>query len=1016
MLDALIQALDQAAPQALRRARRNLTAPLDALCGPLLAGPAARESLLRLRRLLEVLPLASLPTEERALGTLAQLLSSGPELARLLCARPARLELVVGQGALRPWSKAELRQCLAAELEQAGQDGSSEASSSSSGSGQFAELLARFRNDQILRLAASEFSATPLEQVGRELADLADVCLESALAHALLEARNRFGAPMRNSPNGQVPCGLCAIAMGKYGAQELNFCSDIDLVFIYDSDDGAAGTQSLHEFFSGVCRQVVRDLSDGGLEGFAFRVDLRLRPEGSRGPICNSIASAERYYETWGGPYDRLAWLKARSAAGETELGQQLIRLLQPFVFPRALRPEIVDDLQELTRRNQADLARHALTDGWNVKLGAGGIRDVEFFVQALQLLHAGKLPNLQERSTLGALRKLLAAGLISDRESRDLAEAYDLLRRLEHRLQLYGGQQTHTLPGSGSIRQQIIHHLGYTPEAFQEELLALRHAVEKTHATLQQADEAQSLPLIDLLVARDAPEADIENQLRFRYGFRESRQAWQRLCSLRDKPWGPLGRSPSPAARRLRALLLSEISECPDPDRALLHWSKLAWRCGPVDSVWRFFSDHPPALRLLCSLLGTSNYLASLLVSQPRLFERLLLAGRSRGDRSAAELSLGVDQRVRGEDPESVLEALRELQNEELLRIGLHDIAGDLQVGEVLGQLAGLATLIVERVYEVVYQQMVQRYGYPRDGSRSRGRLAVLALGKLGEHRMSYASDIDLIFVYTGAGRTDGTQAIDAAEFFSRLAQRLINALAADMYGGRLYRVDTRLRPSGQQGSLIISFDAFCRYHLKSDQIWEQQALLKLRSLAGSRSLGSEVEQWVREYLKRDPDQARLAREVRDMRSRIQDQLGSTSPDIVDFKHGAGGLLDIEFAAQFLALSYGTRHPELHRSSTEQVIETAQQQGLVSEEDSRVLRESYAALCLLQNRVRLVRGDDTDRLRIDDPRLEVTARSLGFRRQHDRSPAQQLWADCRQRAIDVRRAFQGVFQRHRSA
>jgi glutamate-ammonia-ligase adenylyltransferase len=715
-LDRVIDAIDRS-PEI-----DGLPAEIRPLVASLVRGPAPRESLLGLRRLLERDPQRAWPSEAGAVRTLSLVLSSGPELGRLLARDPSRVDRLLDPRLSRPRSKAELEGDLRRRLAPALDDE------------QLALQIAAFRNDHYVRLAACEFSGVALEQVGLELANLADVCLDLAIEQAIASVAARHGSPLLIDDQGrQQPCGLAVVAMGKYGAQELNFCSDIDLVLIYASDQGQAGDLSLHEFFTAVSRRVIRVLSQPSAEGLAFRVDLRLRPEGSQGPLCNAVASAERYYETWGGPYDRLAWLKARPAAGDLVVGEQLIEILHPFVFPRAIRPEIVGQLHQLTRRIRDELGRD---DGWDVKLGEGGIRDIEFFVQALQLLHAGKQPALQERATLRALDKLLFAGLIADREHRVLAEAYELYRRLEHRLQLHGGRQTHHLPATGALRQRIVAHLGFDAARFPPHLQSLRRQVCAIYATLGEPPRPASW--LAQLVEVDLKRAPLDEagrrtlaQRLAHNGFAQPDRALQQLRALSDKPWGPFGRAPSPVARRLAEPLLSEICRSPDPDAALGHLVELSLRFGPFDGLWAMLGEHPEALRLLCNLFGTSDLLARMFINHPELLDRLLGAGHAGPPPGPQQLAQELSRRLaQVTDLGVLLERCRRFRNDELLRIGLQDIAGDLDLEGVWQQLSALADVLLAQIYPAVLAEVVQRYGAPCHDDGSLATMAVIALG----------------------------------------------------------------------------------------------------------------------------------------------------------------------------------------------------------------------------------------------------------------------------------------------
>ena len=1007
MLDALDHLIDSLAAEGGAPIDHAALGPIAPLVSALLEGPAPRDSLLHLRKLLADTRSEAWawPPQGKPLRALASVLSSGPELPRLLARRPARVDLLLDPLVAQPRGAAALGGEIDDRLSKIDEPEA------------FAEELTRFRNDHYVRLAAAEFGLAPLEQVGRELADLADVCLDRAIAFAISSLARTAGPPLCVDEGEERPCQLAAIAMGKYGAQELNFCSDIDIVFIYSSDDGQAGSLTLHEFFTRVCQLVTRLLSEPNTEGLTFRVDLRLRPEGSRGPICNSLEGAERYYEAWGGPYDRLAWLKARAAAGDLALGEEMVRRLRPFVFPRSTRPEVIGQIQELNLRIQGQAGERPAGE-WNVKLDRGGIREVEFFVQALQLLHAGKQPVLQERSTLRALDQLLFVGLISEQEHRQLGESYELWRHVEHRLQLHDGRQTHLLPGFGAPREQLARHMGFSPASFEDEVAARRTQVSATYATLGAAGAAEGAPEED---ARFAPLLDPELtpdeavRLLGTAGFASPEHAVESLQLLASKPWGPLGRARTAHGSRLALALVAELARSPDPDAALLHIVELTLRFGPFDGLWAMLDANRPTLRLLCSLFGSSDYLARLFLTHPELLDGLLGArGRRTGDAAAMRQELAARlAAVDADDVEACINAISRFRSEEVLRIGLGDIAGDLEVERVWQELSDLAEAIVAQVFTLALADTTARYGTPRQADGRVATMAVFGLGKLGGRELTYASDLDIIFVFSESATTDGPRAVDSGEFFARVAQRLIRNLTMALEEGNLYQIDTRLRPSGKQGTLVSSFEAFRDYHLTQAQTWERQVLVKARAVCGDLELGRRVERWISDFIfQQGVDAETLRREIHRLRSRMEKELAEETGDFYNLKFGRGGLLDVDFVAQYLQLAHGGGREALQVRSTLAALAALEEAALLDSDTAALLSQGYRFLRRIESRLRIVRDRSAERLPACADGVEVVARRLGYRQGGGLSAGGRLLADYRERTEAIRSTYELILGR----
>ena len=724
----------------------------------------------------------------------------------------------------------------------------------------------------------------------------------------------------------------------------------------------------MHEYYAKLCHAITAALSEPTEDDIVFRVDLRLRPEGAKGAIANSLASVERYYETFGRPWERQAWIKARASAGDPALGAEIMRTLTPFVFPRLQSPAIIDDVRDLNRRIKRELVHTA--DGFDLKNGEGGIREIEFFAQALQLIHAGKQPHLRVRGTLIALDALLFAGMMTDDEHLAAWRAYRWLRHAEHVLQLEAGLQTQIVPNGAAARAVFARRLGYANvHSFELDLEHHTTAVKQLFATLGDADDAAPRAEIDAILGGELTEAD-EAAALARLGFVDVTAARAELARARRRPGSPLAPDSSERARRIGSALFAELATSADPDQALRFVGDLIATRGEAWSVWRLLDEQPAILRLVGSLLGASAYLARMLVDTPELIDLLVELGQTAPHRTAAQIGSELAARVAAADatdPEAVWNAVAEVKNGHVLRIGLADFAGALDPLAVCGELTAVAEACLGRALAITEADLALKKPKPETAA-----LAVLALGKLGGRELGYAADLDVVFVHTGDS--------DDIEWFSRCAQRLLGSLRQRTARGRLYELDTRLRPSGTQGTLVSSLTSWKRYHAEHAQLWERQALTKLRPVAGDPALGAEVARLAAETVYGSPPEAvggprAIADAISAMRDRIERELGGKG----DLKTSAGGVIDVEFAAQYLQLVHGHAHSALRTTGTAPALRAAARLGVVPAELAERLEQGYRFLRGIEHRLRVVHDQPVHRLPDVKQELDKLARRSGF-------------------------------------
>jgi glutamate-ammonia-ligase adenylyltransferase len=840
----------------------------------------------------------------------------------------------------------------------------------------FADLqrrLRRARRSEILRLGARELGWGTTAEVARELSAFADVCLDVAVAHCDAALTRELGAPRTE---GGAPARFVVMAMGKLGGEELNFSSDVDVCYFYSTDAGSAGDHTLHGYYAELARRVTAAIEQPTAEGMIFRVDLRLRPEGRSGPIVNALGAAERYYETFGRTWERQAWLRARPCAGDRALGDELLAAIEPFIYPRSIDPRMIEEVRSLRAlfRDPADGAGPLGETGFDVKLGSGGIRDVEMVVQALQLLHAGKRPDLRERNTPRALPRLVVAGLLGAREAQTLLGAYRLWRRLEHRVQVATGAQRHRLPAGDAERARFAQSLGYVDlAAFDAEVAAMRAAVEAIAATLGEPPPEAHLEAARLLdPMRDRPERERRAQA---VGFRDVETAADTLELV---------------GARMPLPFLEEAIASPDPDRALAHFRDLALR-GSV-GLMALLRDHPRLVRMLGTLFGTSDRLADLLVRHPEMWEPFL-DGLGARRRSRAQMEEELARRLAAaeeRDEEQTLRSLRLFQTEEILRIGLHDVAGSLEAGEVCAQLTDLAEVCLRAAIDAALPALTARLGVPRTA------LTVLALGSFGAREMRYGSDLDLVFLFGADGESD--TGVDHREWFARASQRFIAAVEAMLEEGRLYSVDMRLRPSGEQGLLVTSWTSFARYHREEAAAWERVALLRARTVWSGeppeqrRARDRELESLA---LDLPFDDAAFRGELRRLRGRVERERGKVPEGSRHLHFDPGGIMDLELLAALGQLRH-SGDPALRTTSTMQVLSRLVELGWPA-----TLADDYAALRRVALRLRLL---------LDRPQAVVAPRDLTPLARSFGTTADALAADLDERMARVRALFARSF------
>ncbi len=902
----------------------------------------------------------------------ARLVLASESMQRLLQRRPGLLRWVHRSASTGvQLGVAELEAGLASVLRRAGNGGAEE----------LVRRLRRFKARQALRLAARDvWLGMPMETLGREQTALAEALLRAALPRLEARLQDRYGAP--------VPEGFVVLGLGKLGGEDLNWSSDIDLVLVHRGDGttsgGSAGAVPTVTYYTRLAEALTRAMSTVTEDGFCFRVDLDLRPQGRAGAAVFSLPAMLQYYEQQGRTWERAAWIKARPVAGDLALGQELLEGLGPFVWRRTLDLAAVEALRDL--KMQIDL--RSTTRENDVKLGPGGIREVEFVAAALQLLHGGRNAVLRVRSTQRALRRLVEAGLLSQADADRLLEAYAFLRRVENRLQMVDERQTQAVPPPGPERDRLAHALGFVDAAGLEvELARHRTYVAQAFHVLLGPEARGELPHDpDLVVALDEDVDDATRAEAFaRRGFDDGLAALASVQRLR-RVLGAARLEEGPGPSGIALQLLQGAARSPDPDQALFYLAEFASALSVPAGYLRLLQQRPAVARRLLDLFGQSAYLSAELVRTPELLDQLVSWDAEALHKPPERIRAELDGRAARatDDPEQLLGALRRFKNEEVLRVGLGDIAGELEVPEVARQLTALADGLLDHAVLLAAEHARSRWGIPRMRDGRRAPLAVLGMGKLGGRELGYHSDLDLLFVYGSSAdeeTTGGTQGrLGHHEYFARMVQRLLSLLTLQYREGRLYQVDTRLRPSGNQGPLVVSEEALLEHHARRAQLWERQALVKARAVAGEvaygeRLLGTALAPLVWER----PLPEGAAEEIHRLRMRMEREVAGESVDRLNPKTGQGGLVDVEFATQYLQLLHGAAVPAVRQPGTLEALAALAACGKLRREDAAQLREGYLFLRRVESRQRLVHGRPLQHLPTRGRPLLLLARRLGY-------------------------------------
>jgi len=826
--------------------------------------------------------------------------------------------------------------------------------------------IREFKLREMLRIAARDLARlAPMPEITRELSNVADVCLDAVFQLCSAQLVERCGSPCHlDASERWQPTAFCVLGMGKLGGQELNYSSDVDVLFVYDEEGNVFKTpprktdppgkgMSNHQFFIRLSESFIAEVGRSTAEGVLFRIDLRLRPEGGSGPLARSLSSYENYYAQWGQTWERMMLIKTRGVAGDPALAGEFLEMIQPFRFPRSLNERVLREIAAVKQRIETEVVKSGELDR-NVKLGRGGIREIEFIVQTLQILHAGKIPFLQGTQTVPMLEKLVQYKLLAETEASDLSAAYTFLRDVEHRLQMENNQQTHTIPTERKYRERLAALMGFDSlAAFEKAHSAHSASVRRAYEKLLKTDEPG--PPSELSAQFSGTE-DAWKKLLERHSFRDAEKAFRLLkifvegpgyvhISARTSelarellprffalcPKSPEASAPISATQNSKLKIQNFLS---DPDRVLARLDSFIGVYGARALLYELWTTNPSLFELLIWLFDRSEFLAEVAIRTPDLVDELELSGRLRRQKTADETLADLRHGLKDADQKLWL---RKYHQAELMRIGLRDILGLADFEQNLTELSALADACLCYGLQVVLAR----------NKFSKAPFSIIAMGKLGGAEINYGSDLDLIFV--ADSKTKNLPRLQ------KLAAEVMDLLSEQTEAGTVFQTDARLRPDGEKGLLVNTLKAYEDYYRQRAQLWEIQSLTRIRFIAGDEGTGEQFQLLagdLTDFSKPHPPEAGATRrplaafapdwkmEIARMRQRIEKERTPGGKDALAIKTGAGGLIDAEFIAQALCLENGWREP-----NTLKALQLGLENGRFAESDGETLIANYRQL-----------------------------------------------------------------------
>ena len=849
-------------------------------------------------------------------------------------------------------------------------------------------VLRKFKKREYIRIGLRDLlGKVGFKETVEDISNLADVCLQAAYEHADRELQKKFGRPVYQDANGNwIESEFAILGMGKLGGRELNYSSDIDLIYIYTSSQGETRSTSEssitsisnHEYFTKLALDITKSLHEITSDGNVFRVDLELRPEGNSGEIVNSLTSCEIYYQSWGRTWERQALIKARVSAGSENLGKEFFEMIEPFIYRRSLDFEAIEEIKSMKYQiNKSLKGKHSKG---NIKLGFGGIREVEFTIQAYQLLLGGRDKSLRVRDSLGAMKTLYEKNILTEADHNHLREAYIFLRNLENRVQITLGLQTYLLPDNEidlAVLARKMRIAGDSQKNLADNLMKEYETHTRFVGTLfaEQFVEKEKREAAETLSSewdrsRIGEEQFTESMLAEIPFLPDPKRTYRFLKSFRD---GTQFSHPSvQSIQEFYSIIPKIFQQCrrvPKPDSAIENLCRFVEATGARESFLSLFQRNEKFLELLVILFGSSGMLSQILIKRPDLVDVLTDMEAIYRFKLAEKIQEDLNSALKtSPDFESKSLVLRRTKQAEELRIGVRYLIKEADLAGTLKDLSNLADVFLQTVYRIACEE--QKSGNHND-------FCIIGMGKLGGHELNFGSDLDVLLVYDEGESDPPPEGFSG--YYSALSQMIYKLTSEMTSAGYAYKIDTELRPEGDAGALVLSVQGYEKYFKSRARIWEQQALVRARFVAGNAEVGKKFIEAVHQFVYQDKFEYGSLIEISRLRERMEQELAKESTKGKNVKLGFGGLADIEFAVQIIQLMHGKKFPRLRQTNTLSALKSFVALGLIDQDMAEELQDSYLFLRNLECALRIIRQTPTNTLPKDNKELAPLARLLGY-------------------------------------